>query len=213
MVQNMKSANIYRILSKVYDLLDIFYFNIKGVNPRKIILDLIPDKQVKILDLCCGTGADILDIALQKKDTEIIGIDLSESMLEVGKEKIAERNISNISFQQGDATDISLQSGSIDYIIIGLVLHEISPELAKKMLQEAHRLLKEDGKLIILEWERQESFLRRVKFEPIKFLEVINCKTFKEFYNVDKPTYFREHGFITKSQYHCNYTTVLELTK
>lgn len=209
----MKSANIYRILSKVYDLLDIFYFNIKGVNPRKIILDLIPDKQVKILDLCCGTGADILDIALQKQNTEIIGIDLSESMLEVGKEKIAGRNIPNISFQQGDATDISLQSGSIDYIIIGLVLHEISPELAKKMLQEAYRLLKEDGKLIILEWERQKSLLRRMKFEPLRFLEVVNCSTFKNFYSMDKPTYFREHGFITKSQYHCNYTTVLELTK
>ncbi|HKM33118.1 MAG TPA: hypothetical protein VJY54_00015 [Lachnospiraceae bacterium] len=71
--------------------------------------------------------------------------------------------------------------------------------------------LKEDGSLIILEWEAQHTLKRKIKYAPILLLERLNCRTFADFYAMDKLEYFRQYEFIVKDKYHCNYSLVLRL--
>lgn len=147
--------NLYTLLSWQYDLLDVIWFGEKGINPRDEIGKMIPDKNCKILDMCCGTLSNGLPIAKSNPNCKVYGIDKSKGMLREAKRKIKKNNLNNIKIKIADATDSGLKEKSFDYIVIGLVLHECSKDLRAKIIQEAYRLLKDDGKLIILEWEKK----------------------------------------------------------
>lgn len=205
--------NLYSILSKAYDLLDITYFKETGKNPREVIMNMIPNREITILDLCCGTLSNTITIAKEKPDVKVVGVDLSKDMLRVAKKKLCRHQIRNVYLKCADATKTKMKKQSFDYIIIGLVLHESSPQLIKGVLQEAHRLLKEDGNLIVLEWEPPKKLYQIVKFFPLYVGERLNCKTFHQFYTTDKETYFRKYGFQVEQKEYCNYTIVLSMKK
>jgi ubiquinone/menaquinone biosynthesis C-methylase UbiE len=200
----------YKLLSKIYDLIDIIYFTKGGINPRKAILELIPDTKSTVLDMCCGTMGNSIEIAERRRNVKIIGLDISAEMLEIAKEKIEKNNIYNAAIINGDATGTSFDNNSFDFIILGLVLHEIEEALASKILKEGYRLLKENGKLIVLEWEESNSLLKQLLFLPIKILEP---KPFKKFFKTDKARYFRSNGYDILNEYHCDYSCVFELSK
>lgn len=205
--------NIYSILSKVYDLLDVTYFSEKGNNPRNIIMDMIPNDKINILDMCCGTLSNTISIAKDKPVTKVTGLDLSKDMLSVAKKKINNLHLKNVSLKCKDATKTGLESKTFDYIIIGLVLHESSPKLRDGILKEAYRLLKDDGHLIILEWEAEKRVSRSIKFAPLYLLEVMGCRSFKQFYEADKKEYFKKYKFSVSKMVHCNYSVVLNMKK
>lgn len=205
--------NIYGIISKAYDLLDITYFDEAGENPRKIIMKMIPNKKITILDMCCGTLSNTITIAKEKPDIKVVGLDLSKDMLRVAKKKLYKQRIRNVYLKCADATKTKMKKQSFDYIIIGLVLHESSPELIRGMLHEAHRLLKDDGHLIVLEWEPPKKYIQILKFLPLYLGERLNCKTFKQFYTADKELYFRKYGFRVEQKEYCNYSIVLNMKK
>lgn len=201
-------------MSVGYDLLDNIWFSDKGENPRSIIERFIPDSKCRVLDMCCGTFSNGLPIAKKNPNNNVIGLDRSESMLRVAKKKTEKAGLKNVSFLCRDATDTKLESCSFDYIILGLVLHECNAELRKGILAEAHRLLKDDGRLIILEWDKQIKLSRQIKFSLLYACEVlVNPKYFKEFYYSDKNDYFKKYGFETKENHECNYTAVMSMEK
>lgn len=200
----------YKLFSYFFDFFLGLYFTERGINPRNAILNRIPDTDVKILDMCCGTMTEGIMIAKKRKNAQIIGIDRSENMLRIAKEKIDNEHITNTKVKCCDATNTGLKSEQFDYITISLVLHEISTELAQKMLAEAHRLLKPNGKLIVLEWEKSNQLSKRLKFLPIKLLEP---KPFKTFFTLDKDKYFSENSFKVIKQIHCDYTCAYEMIK
>lgn len=205
--------NVYGVISKMYDMLDVLYFNESGKNPRKVIMDMIPDKEIKLLDMCCGTLSNTLNIAKGKSDIKVLGLDLSEDMLKVAEKKVYRQQVRNVSLKCGNAAKTEMESASFDYIIIGLVLHESSPELTKDILQEARRLLKQDGRLIVLEWEPTRKLKQTIKFFPLYIAECMCSKTFRQFYIADKELYFKNNGFEIEQKEYCNYTIVLNMTK
>lgn len=205
--------NFYTLTSKMYDLLDVLYFGNKEKSPRTAINNLITRENAEILDLCCGTMANSIPIARRHKNAQITGIDISEKMLQVADKKLKKNAIQNVFIKCADATDTSLKSDSFDYIIIGLVLHELSPELQKQILAEAHRLLKNDGLLIVMEWEKPKRFRQKVKYVPLYVSEQLLCSTFKQFYNCDKELYFRQNSFAISEILHCSYTAVISMKK
>ena len=206
--------NIYTFLSIGYDLLDKIWLSEKGVNPRDIIEGLLPDEKCKVLDMCCGTFTNGLSIARKNSNNLVVGLDRSKQMLREGKRKIRRDNLENVKLICRDATKTGIKDAAFDYVIIGLVLHECNPELWNGILGEAHRILKENGRLIILEWEHQSSIKRRLKYAPLYIAEVLNNpKYFKMFYQTDKRNFFMKYGFDIERHISCNYTMVLSLKK
>jgi len=101
-----------------------------------------------------------------------------------------------------------------DYIIIGLVLHECDSNLWKSILSEVYRLLKKDGRLIILDWERQTVLSDKLKFAPMYITEnIVTPKYFKEYYYSDKEAFFSRYGFEAETNVRCKYTFVMTLKK
>lgn len=205
--------NFYSIVSKVYDLLDITYFSEKGKNPRNIIQSYVSIEKCRILDLCCGTFSNGFNIAKKNEHCKIMGVDISEKMLGVANRKIKKAGLNNVYLKKADATNTKLPDKSFDYIIIGLVLHECSPELREGILKEAYRVLKDNGKMIILEWEKSESLMRRIKYAPLYAAEIMNCEAFKQFFECNKKDFFEKYNFKTLEEQHCNYSTVMLLEK
>ena len=155
--------NLYTFLSIGYDLLDKIWLSEKGRNPRDVIEELIPNEKCKVLDLCCGTFTNGLFIAKKNPKNLVVGLDRSEPMLREGRRKIDKDGISNVELMCLDATKTGIEEESFDYAIIGLVLHECNPELWKSILAETRRILKPNGRIIILEWERPDNLKQRIK--------------------------------------------------
>ena len=203
----------YDKIAKRFDWLDSAYFAEKGRNPRTTVMEMLPAGRARVLDLCCGTLSNTLDIAQARPELEITGIDRSEGMLRAAERKVTSRGVKNVRLLCADAANTRLPGGSFDCAVIGLVLHECSPQLRGALLGEARRLLVPGGSLIVLEWERPKSLRQRIKFAPLYLGEILSSGDFKQFYESDKSGLLASHGFITERTEYCNYTVVIRLTK
>ncbi len=206
--------NIYSVLSVGYDLLDKIWFSDKGKNPRDVIESIIPNEKCAVLDMCCGTLSNGIPIAKKNPNNKVVGVDRSKEMLREAKAKIEKAELKNVKLLCQDATNTGIKSETFDYVIIGLVLHECNGEFWKVMLEEVHRLLKRDGKLIVLEWDKQDKISRKIKFAPLYLTELLgNPKYFKEMYYGDKREIFKRYNFEMIEKHDCNYTAVMEFKK
>lgn len=101
------------------------------------------------IDLCCGTCDWTISMARTSGGT-ITGLDFSESMLEVGRRKIAEQNLnSSIVLVQGNAMSLPFEDNTFQYATIGFGLRNV-PDL-RQVLQEMKRVVKPGGMVVCLE--------------------------------------------------------------
>ncbi len=205
----MDSKLFYKAMSGFYDMIDIVYFRDYDNSPRKVVFESIGNTE-KVLDLCTGTATNALKIAKSKPLSEVIGIDLSKDMLKIAQGKVERSKVQNIKLYHMDATHMGFQDKFFDKILLSLVLHEVEENLAEKILAEAKRVLKDDGEIIVTEWEKSRKFFRRAVFLPIEILEP---KPFKSFIEKDLYRYFERYGLKVVSEVHCDYSRVLNLKK
>lgn len=109
-----------------------------------------------------------------------------------------------------NATNMKFKDECFDKILMSLVLHEIDDELAANIMNEAVRVLKPDGEIIITELERSKKLLQKVIFFPI---EVLEPNPYKAFVTKNLYTYFEEFGLTVVEEIHCDYSKVLRLKK
>ncbi|HBF32115.1 metalloregulator ArsR/SmtB family transcription factor [Rhizobium sp.] len=115
---------------------------------ERALVSLIGERNVDaLLDLGTGTGR-ILQL-LQDRYQRAVGIDASRDMLAVARANLDKANVTKASVRQGDILNLPLDGGEFDIVIIHQVLHFlVEPEMA---LQEAARMLKPGGQLIIID--------------------------------------------------------------
>ena len=218
MASKLASKYMYKVMSPGYDILDKTFFRNNGRkdgrNPREVLAELIPNEKSMVLDMCCGTGSNGINVAINNPHVTVMGLDRSKSMLLKARQKVNSLGLNNVKLICRDATDTGLKSEIFDYIIIGLALHECNPDLWNGILSEAHRLLKKDGHLIILDWERQKGISNKIKFAPMYITETIcTPKYFREYFNSDKEVFFSRFGFKAEKNITCKYTFVMSLKK
>lgn len=104
---------------------------------RKTVLSALPqNKDLRILDLCCGTG-DQLRYLENAGFANLHGLDLDPGMIAYAKSKS-----SSIHFHVGDAANTHFEDASFDIILISLALHDKNQSLREAILKEIARLLK-----------------------------------------------------------------------
>ncbi len=118
---------------------------------RKKVIELIKAKNPKnALDIATGTGDLAIMIAESTAAEKIIGLDLSVGMLEVGKKKIAHKNLSDkIEMVVGDSENIPYPDNYFDAITVSFGIRNF--ENLEKGLAETYRVLKPGGLFVILE--------------------------------------------------------------
>ncbi|MBQ7999319.1 MAG: bifunctional demethylmenaquinone methyltransferase/2-methoxy-6-polyprenyl-1,4-benzoquinol methylase UbiE [Bacteroidales bacterium] len=149
-----KKENIRSLFDNIapdYDKLNhILSLNIdKGWRKRAVCEIADVQQKLSVLDVACGTGDFTIEIA--KKVTEgskIVGIDLSEGMMKVGREKIADAGV-DATLEYGDCEALDYPENSFDRISVGFGVRNF--EHLDLGLKEMCRVLKPGGKLVILE--------------------------------------------------------------
>ncbi|MHA3787769.1 bifunctional demethylmenaquinone methyltransferase/2-methoxy-6-polyprenyl-1,4-benzoquinol methylase UbiE [Flavobacterium hauense] len=143
-------AQMFDTISGNYDGLNrVISFGI-DVKWRKKVLKLVADKNPKtILDIATGTG-DLAILMAQTSATEIIGADISEGMMEVGRKKVAEKGLdSKIKLVYGDSENLPFEDNYFDAITVAFGVRNF--ETLEKGLAEILRVLKPNGIFVILE--------------------------------------------------------------
>jgi len=154
----------YWFLSIFYDFVEIFfYFNTK-TNPRHGLARLIPNDDLRILDVCFGTGNSTLLVAKNNHRNVITGLDLSADMLKVANRKIRKLGLSNIKTIQMDAADMDLEDESFDVATSSFGLHEMEYPIMESIIKEMNRVLKKGGKLYLVDYQIQNTATKRFLF-------------------------------------------------
>lgn len=143
-------TQMFDTISKEYDGLNrVISFGI-DVKWRKKVVDIVSKTHPnRILDIATGTGD--LAINLAKTDaTEIIGLDISDGMLEVGRKKIQNKNLGDkIKMVLGDSENLPFDANTFDAITVAFGVRNF--EDLEKGLSEIFRVLKPQGTFVILE--------------------------------------------------------------
>ncbi|WP_333694690.1 bifunctional demethylmenaquinone methyltransferase/2-methoxy-6-polyprenyl-1,4-benzoquinol methylase UbiE [Flavobacterium sp.] len=150
-------AQMFDTISENYDGLNRVISFGTDIKWRKKVLKLVQDqKPDTILDIATGTG-DLAILMTQTQATKIIGLDISAGMLEVGRRKIQQKNLSSkIEMVLGDSEKIPFDTNSFDAITVAFGVRNF--ETLENGLSEILRVLKPNGIFVILETSVPEKF-------------------------------------------------------
>ncbi len=137
-----------------YDFLNRFLsLGIDRIWRKKAILKLRPFAPKYILDVATGTGDMAIRAARLLQPEKIMGIDISEKMLEVGREKIQKENLgTKIELQSGDGETINFADNTFDAVMVAFGVRNF--QHLQQGLGEILRVLKPGGRLVVLEFSQ-----------------------------------------------------------
>jgi demethylmenaquinone methyltransferase / 2-methoxy-6-polyprenyl-1,4-benzoquinol methylase len=120
---------------------------------KKAIRQLVDLQPKKILDVATGTAdVAIMTTGILKAD-KIIGIDISDGMLEIGRQKVTKAGLANtIELLNGDSETIKFDDNSFDAVTVAFGVRNF--QQLEKGLGEIRRVLKPGGKLVVLEFSK-----------------------------------------------------------
>jgi len=137
-----------------------------------------------ILDVATGTG-DLAIAAMKIDPVKITGIDISEKMLGIGREKIRKKGLAGkIELFRGDSESIAFEDNSFDVSMVAFGVRNFSDPL--KGLTEMNRVTKPGGLLMVLEFSKPVSFPFRQLYN-FYFLNILPF--FGRLFSKDKAAY------------------------
>ncbi len=158
---------------------------------RKAIRQLQPFAPKTLLDIATGTGDFAILAAKMLKPEKLIGADISEGMMEIGRQKVKAEGLDSIvSFEKEDCLNLSYADGTFDAVTAAFGIRNFAD--LDKGLKEMQRVLKPGGHLSIVELTTPVSF-------PMKQLFRIYSHTVLPVYGrlISKDT--SAYGYLTKT--------------
>lgn len=150
-------ARMFDTISARYDFLNhLLSLGIDRSWRRKAIRMLRDGQPKYILDVATGTG-DFAIQALSLNPDKVVGIDISEGMLNKGRAKLAERKLGErIELLKGDSENIPFEGNKFDAVTVAFGVRNF--ENLERGLQEIHRVLRPGGQLVVLEFSKPRIF-------------------------------------------------------
>lgn len=150
-------AEMFNNISGRYDFLNHFLsLGIDKLWRKKAIRQLKEVHPQRILDIATGTG-DFALAALKLKPKEVVGVDISSGMLEVGKQKMKKKGVDGIiRMELGDSESLQFEDNSFDALTVGFGVRNY--ENLERGLTDMLRVLRPGGKAVILEFSKPKRF-------------------------------------------------------
>ncbi|MCD8297014.1 MAG: bifunctional demethylmenaquinone methyltransferase/2-methoxy-6-polyprenyl-1,4-benzoquinol methylase UbiE [Prevotella sp.] len=162
-----KSRQVEKMFNGIahsYDMLNHrLSFGIDHSWRRKAIAWLIPFKPQTVLDVATGTGDFALLVSDILKPKKVVGIDISDEMMRIGREKV--RNVGKdnvISFERGDCGKLEFPDNTFDAVTAAFGIRNFQD--LDTALKEMCRVLKQNGHASILELSCPTAFPMRQLF-------------------------------------------------
>lgn len=150
-------AEMFNNISHSYDFLNRFLSLGIDVWWRKKAISFLKDEKPKIiLDIATGTGELAIE-ALCLNPDKVIGVDISEGMLEIARQKIKKKNLEEkIELHYGDSEKLLFKDNNFDAITVGFGVRNF--ENLELGLADIYRVLKPGGTLVVLEFSKPVTF-------------------------------------------------------
>lgn len=109
----------------------------------------------KIIDVACGTGlVSFRTLEVARENGFVLGVDISDKMVEIASKEAEERDLSNIRFERMDAEELKINDNEFDVALCALGLMYVPDPI--NALKEIHRVLKPGGRCAIAVWGRRD---------------------------------------------------------
>ncbi|MCL6642750.1 MAG: bifunctional demethylmenaquinone methyltransferase/2-methoxy-6-polyprenyl-1,4-benzoquinol methylase UbiE [Candidatus Bipolaricaulota bacterium] len=132
---------------------------------RTLVQQAAPKPGERLLDLCTGTGDVAIEFARACPKLQIVGLDLSEEMLRVAHEKLAQLSLDHrVQLVQGNALELPFAESSFEIVTIAFGLRNLSDRT--RGLKEIYRVLSTEGRAFIVEFSLPQSSLVRLVYLP-----------------------------------------------
>jgi demethylmenaquinone methyltransferase / 2-methoxy-6-polyprenyl-1,4-benzoquinol methylase len=200
-------AGMFNDIAFRYDFLNRFLSAGIDIRWRKKAIKQLDDlKPQRILDVATGTA----DVAIMAsgilKPVKIVGIDISDGMLEIGRQKIQKLGLQNdIELLNGDCETINFDEGSFEAVTVAFGVRNF--ENLEKGLSEIKRVLKPGGKLVVLEFSKPK--MPVVKSMYNLYMKYI-CPTVGKLFSKNRSAYRYLDESISKFPEGKNFTAILD---
>ena len=156
---------MFNHIAPTYDTLNHrLSWNIDKSWRRKAISQLMPLRPKTILDIATGTGDFAILAARMIRPKSILGIDISEGMMEIGRQKVKQLHLDDtITFQKDDCLALSIDDNTFDAATAAFGIRNFAD--LDRGLKEIHRVLKPGGQLSIVELSAPQKFPMRQLFK------------------------------------------------
>lgn len=164
-------------------------------NTRALIAKQVPGGST-VIDVASGTGHQLCSLA--PHISRGIGLDLSDRMMRYAENKKLRNGYAHLSFELGDAGDLSrFTNGSFDIAMATLVLHEVPAEKRLPILSEMKRVA---NTVIIADYTNQASFPRQLIDLMENTVGICNSRHYKSYQtNGSMPPLLKKAGLIIKT--------------
>ncbi len=105
----------------------------------------------KVIDVCCGTGAQVLEYG--RHGIIATGIDSDQNMLKIATRNRLRQKAANVSFQLADAANLPFPDGHFDYATVSFGLHDKEKPVRYQVISEMKRVVRQDGALILVDFQ------------------------------------------------------------
>ncbi|NLW23767.1 MAG: demethylmenaquinone methyltransferase [Clostridia bacterium] len=164
--------NVFNTIAPKYDLMNLLMT--WGMLPgwQKFMLQKTGVKSGDMcLDVCCGTGELAIKMSkLVGPEGKVWGLDFSENMLKIAREKVRKQGQENIQFIQGDALALPFKDNTFAAVTNGFALRNVTD--IPKVISEMARVVKPGGRVVCLEVSRPKNMIFRLGFN-IYFFKLV----------------------------------------
>jgi demethylmenaquinone methyltransferase/2-methoxy-6-polyprenyl-1,4-benzoquinol methylase len=168
-----------------YNSISTYYDTLAASSERKYIktgLEMLAVQEGEhVLEIGCGTGHALVQIAQSTgKSGHVYGIDISEGMIQISRERLCDHGLSKrVSLVLDDASNLPFSTGSVETIFISFTLELFHTKEIDQVLAECHRILKQQGRISIVSLAKDEPlnfFGRLYEWLHNKFPKALDCR-------------------------------------
>jgi len=151
-------ADMFNNISKTYDFLNHFLsLGIDIIWRKKAINELKGDNPQLILDVATGTGDFAFEALSILNPKKIVGVDISQGMLDIAQQKINKRGLGNkFEIKLGDSEKLPFGANEFDAVTVAYGVRNF--ENLEVGLADINRVLKSGGKAVVLEFSKPKAF-------------------------------------------------------
>ena len=130
------------------------HIRVAELNPKNLLIKAGFQENMILCDIGAGTGVFTFP-ATEISNNDIYALEISDNMIELLTKRMIERNIKNLKIKKVDSSILPLDNFSCDIAIMVTVMHELDNK--ELMIDEIKRILKQKGKLIIVEFHKRKT--------------------------------------------------------
>ncbi len=151
---------LFETIASHYDFFTVFFsYGMDRSWKRKLIEMLNLRADEKALDIACGTGDIALALGEEFQSGNVIGLDITQAMIEIAENKRRAKNLSNVSFHRGDIMSLPFTDASFDCVSCGYALRNVPDVMLA--LSEIKRVLKPGGRFYSLDFAHPQNRIYR----------------------------------------------------